>query len=375
MSKSLGPSVDKATAYCTYCPKLCRFSCPVAEAENRETVTPWGLNRLLELVKDGAVEPDESVAETFYHCTACRRCQTWCKHDNDLAESMFAARAWMRELGHVPELMEGFVEFFYEGKSPHTEADDLHESTHGAFDPKGSVVFMPDCETRKHYPDLIERVGKLLEDLLGEKARLATRDSREGSACCGFPALAAGDDAGYRRYRNELFAELGECDYVLTDCAAFATLHREGGSFGWESLDEPEVVHIIEFLAEFSDALPVEEPLDATTMKLHDSCFVGRHLELYDETREVLTAISDGRFDEFQFNRDDAPCCGGAAHYHVIAPEASKRCASSRLEQLDREGGKSVVCGSATCKKAFRRVRDDSVATDLLELVCRACGL
>lgn len=375
MTKNLGSSVDKATAYCTYCPKLCRFSCPVAEAERRETVTPWGLMRLLELVKSGAVEADEEVAETFHHCTGCLRCQTWCKHDNDVPQAMFEARAWMRDLGHVPELLDGFVDFFYEGASPHTESDDLRSSTHHAFDPAGTVVFMPDCETRKHYPELIERVGKLLEDLLGEKARLATRDADQGKACCGFPALAAGDKDGYRRYRNELFRTLGECDYVLTDCAAFASLHRDGGSFGWEDLAEPEVVHIFEFLAEFADSLPVTDPLDAEKMMFHDSCYVGRHLELYDETRAIMATISDTPVAEFQFNRDNAPCCGGAAHYHVVAPEASEQCASDRLEQLDREGGKAIVCGSATCKKAFRRVRDDSAATDLLELVCRACGL
>jgi hypothetical protein len=51
MSKlDLGPDLEQMTAYCTYCPKMCRFSCPTAAAESRETVTPWGMMRLLEMV-------------------------------------------------------------------------------------------------------------------------------------------------------------------------------------------------------------------------------------------------------------------------------------------------------------------------------------
>ena len=110
--KQFGEAIERATAYCTYCPKLCRFSCPVAEAERRETVTPWGLMRLLEFTRTGDVELDKEVAETFYHCTGCARCQTWCEHDNDVTAAMWAARARARDEGIVPDALQGFeIEF------------------------------------------------------------------------------------------------------------------------------------------------------------------------------------------------------------------------------------------------------------------------
>lgn len=376
MTKSLGSSIDKATAYCTYCPKLCRHSCPAAEAENRETVTPWAMMRLLEMVKEGTVEPSEEVAEIFFHCMGCRACQTWCKHDNDVPEAMWAARAWMRELGYVPELLDGFSDFFLEENSPHPISEPLAEVSvdppEEVFDDTAAFAFFPDCETRHHYPDLITRTGRLLEKVLGEKVRLLTRDEGKGQGCCGFPLLSAGDEPGYRAYRHDLDTSLRDVETVFTDCAAFASLYREGGSFGHES--DIEVVHIIELLAEYADTFEVEK-LPATGLMLHDSCFVGRHLDLYDATRTVVNAICDEPPGEFQMNRDKAPCCGGPSHYHVVAREASERAATSRLEQMELEGGESVVCGSATCKKAFRRVRDEEVATDILELTLRAFGL
>jgi Fe-S oxidoreductase len=376
MTTSLGQSIDKATAYCTYCPKLCRHSCPAAEAEDRETVTPWGMMRLLEMVKEGTVEPSDEVAEVFYHCMGCRACQTWCKHDNDVPEAMWAARAWMRDLGYVPELLRGFSEFFLEENSPHPVAEPLAEvsveSPEEVFDPEGTFAFFPDCETRYHYPELVTRTGRLLEKVLGEKVRLMTRDEGEGHACCGFPLLSAGDEAGYEAYRAELDSVFGQVDTVFTDCAAFASLYREDGSFGRPG--SVEVVHIIELLAEYADTLEVEK-VPSRGLMLHDSCFVGRHLDLFDATRKVVEAICDEPPAEFHVNRDKAPCCGGPSHYHVVAREASQRAASARMEQMETEGGSAVVCGSATCKKAFRRVRDEEAAVDILELACRAMGV
>lgn len=379
MSTSLGSSIDKATAYCTYCPKLCRHSCPAAEAESRETVTPWGMMRLLEMVKEGTVSPSEEVAEVFYHCMGCRACQTWCKHDNDVPEAMWAARAWMRDLGYVPDLLEGFSDFFLEENSPHPVAEPLEEVSvedpDEVFDPDASFAFFPDCETRYHYPDLITRTGRLMEKVLGEKVRLMTRDAGHGHACCGFPLLSAGDEAGYEAYRAELDLTFLGVETVFTDCAAFASLYREGGSFGRES--GIEVVHVIELLAEYADTFDEHdlEKVSGDGWMLHDSCFVGRHLELYDETRKVVMALCEGLPEEFQMNRSKAPCCGGPSHYHVVAREASERAASSRIDQMELEGGSAIMCGSATCKKAFRRVRDEEIAIDLLELACRAFGL
>lgn len=375
MSTTLNSSVEKATAYCTYCPKLCRFSCPAAEAENRETVTPWALMRLLEYVRTGDVELSDEVAEIFYHCMGCRRCQQWCKHDNDVPEAMWAARALLREHGYGPDVLAGFVEFFMEENSPHPMARPLEEvdrATNEAFDASSSIVFMPDCETRFHYPELIARAGQMIEAVEGRKARLYTRDQGSGHACCGFPLLSAGDEPGYVSYREQLEDALADADYVITDCAAMASLYREGSSFG--RAGSLTVLHLVEWLHEMLDALEVKAPVSVRGLRLHDSCFVTRQLELGQQTREVLHALVDGELGEFSVNGADAPCCGGPGHYHVVAREASERCASDRLAQLSLEGGDAIVCASATCKKAFRRVGGDGTV-DLLEIACRAMGV
>ena len=177
----------------------------------------------------------------------------------------------------------------------------------------------------------------------------------------------------YEEYRTHLETMLSDADVVVTDCAAMVTLFNEKSSFGEKS--PVNVVHMIEFLAERVDMLEPRVDLSGEAIMLHDSCFVGRHLELYEETRKLLSSLCGKPLAEFSTNRADAPCCGGPSHYHLIAPEASERCASDRIEQMEREGGEKIVCGSATCTKAFRRAGDEDVALDVLDLVCRAFEL
>jgi len=371
---------EEATAYCTYCPKMCRFSCPAAEAEHRETVTPWGMMRLLEFVRDGSVEPSDDVAETFYHCMGCRRCQEWCLHDNDVPSAMWEARARMRELGHVPEALEGFCETFREHRAPRGDLPELGE-VHGysadeVFDQRSTVVYVPDCETRYDAPRDVVRAGLLFEMFHGSKVALYTRRDRRtgesGLGCCGFPLLSAGDVDGYEHHRRELNAAVTDADVVVTECAAMAALYRDDTSWGRSGAIEVE--HVIEFLADRVDSVDVREPVELDDSLLHDSCFVGRQLELYDEVRELLEGLCEASPGEFDVAREEAPCCGGPSHYHLVAPEASERLAADRLEELDRDGGERVVCSAATCEKAFERV-DEGVAEDVMEVAFRAFGL
>ncbi|AWV90966.1 (Fe-S)-binding protein [Bradymonas sediminis] len=370
-------TIDKSTTYCMYCPKLCRFSCPAAEAESRETVTPWALMRLLKLVNDGTVEPSEEVAETFYHCMGCRRCQTWCNHENDVPYAMWTARESMRELGFLPDPLRGLDREFLQYNSAFGEAPEI-PAVHGfevdeVFDPDSTIIYMPDPELRYFSPKSVVRVGILLEMFHGSKVRLETRRNATGFGDSGFPLLSSGNRSAYEDYRARFEDAFAGADLIITDNAQLVAEYRDGASFGRKG--PLEVMHIIEFLAERVEMIEPRVDLSGDAIMLHDSCFVGRHLNLYEQTRTLLEALCGRPMDEFSTNRANAPCCGAAGEYHRIAPEASERLASNRVEQMRREGGEKIVCGSAMCVRALNRVSDTDVALDVVDLVCRAFEL
>src|SRR5438067_1717306 len=59
-------ALQRAQELCEYCPKMCRFACPVSEAARREALTPWAKVSLAAL---SAREPDAAAALAFAGCT------------------------------------------------------------------------------------------------------------------------------------------------------------------------------------------------------------------------------------------------------------------------------------------------------------------
>jgi Fe-S oxidoreductase len=380
--RQFSDEIDTATAYCTYCPKLCRFSCPASEAEKRETVTPWGMMRLFEVAKDGAVDLDASVAETFYHCTGCRRCQTWCKHDNDVPEALWAARDWVHSEGLAPEAAAEVTHQFEEHGGPFdAPAPPLDDASarrlDEVFDPGASVVFVPDCTTRSEHPERIAALGVLLARLNeGEPVALKTLGDTEenGRGCCGAPLAAAGDGAGWRRWRSGLEADLEDAELVVTDCPSMAAHFSDGTSWGKQRTVPVE--HIVEYMDRRLDAVPAPNPVSLEAPMVHDACLLTRQVELADPTRRVLNALVDEPIAEFEFNRKEAPCCGAAGLYERVAPEAAKRCADSRIQDLRDEDGETVVCGSTDCSKALaEHTEAGESALDIVELALRAFAI
>jgi fumarate reductase (CoM/CoB) subunit B len=90
----------RATELCEFCPKMCRFACPVSEVTAREALTPWGKVSLAALAGRA---PDTSAALAFAGCTGCLRCQTYCAHGNDVPAVLYAARATAVRAGSAPE--------------------------------------------------------------------------------------------------------------------------------------------------------------------------------------------------------------------------------------------------------------------------------
>ena len=368
----LGPELERMTTYCTYCPKMCRFSCPTAAAEARETATPWAMMRLLELSRDGSVELDESVAEAFYHCTGCRRCQAFCRHDNDVPRALWKARSWAVENGFMPEAFEPMARNFESHGTPFEEPQPEIDTT--AFDAEGSIAFWPDCSTVQHRPETIGRIGRLLARITGEKIRLIQMDDVGSTPCCGFPLTAAGiEDGG--GCREDLWPSLKGVSFVWTDCPALAAWNHSGSSWPLAPRpDDPTMGHIFTLLSErLSELPPPENLLDLGDTLLHESCFVSRQIDALDDVQNILAKISRTPPEKMAYEGKESPCCGGRVHYRMLEPEGSEKAAATVLEALDRnQGQERMVTTSAMCHHALEQAGPDSLVTSLLELLCEA---
>jgi len=107
--------VLKPATLCAYCPKLCRFSCPVSESESRETVTPWSKMSLVYFASQGDnILEEASAQKAIEACTGCGACTDACAHGNPVAQTLAQTRHEIEtpreaNAGHDPRRRSGKI--------------------------------------------------------------------------------------------------------------------------------------------------------------------------------------------------------------------------------------------------------------------------
>jgi Fe-S oxidoreductase len=342
----LDPRVEAQTDTCAYCPKLCRFSCPAAAGESRETVTPWGLMSLLRAVRLEHVELNAEVGEVFFHCAGCMRCQSFCKHENDVAEGMYAARGLLVERGvPLPRALQGLDLRFERDGSSLGPAPALPASWREVFDPGASVAFFPSAERRVWDPEGVVAVGRLLEAALGHKVALLEGSSEAPLHDCGEALRQAGYGAAAQAWRARLAQGAEPFERVVVESAA---LVGEGGL--------ERAAHVLEVLHEslprWSPRLLPWDEARGRKVVFHDACEVGRRAGLYDTPRALLRAlVGEGGWEELWLHRREALCCGAGAHYPTVAPEGAAEAARLVEAAAVDQGGELLVTGSLRCAR------------------------
>lgn len=338
----------RALRYCTYCPRLCRFACPVAHAEARETVTPWGKMRLLYLLDQGTVDVDQSAVEPLFHCISCGRCQTFCRHDISPASVLAKGRAQLVAAGFTPPA--GFSE--------------RHKSTPYGWEAGQSdrAAFLP---ARFHFES--PKGASKLEKAMAALNKLGIvvcipNDCHDG---LGFFEWELGQrQAAQQRWQrvNELGDRYAE---IISDC----------GPSLWAMSQSPEqikhpVSHLVEWLDDRLGLLP-KGKLEGK-VAVHDSCFASRQLGLRTELRRVVEHLSGAKPIGLFESSDQARCCGAEGSWARTFAQEQKRAAKSVKNDIVDSGASIVVTASPTCQASLQeQLGQDIEVLDLLDLVIR----
>src|SRR5262249_27639004 len=118
------PSVARQLDYCTFCPKMCRHSCPVSTASGRESYIPQAkMDRLnqLRLARGRTARIGDKGArnvwttestDPLWACTGCRHCTMYCDHGNEPGLVLFTGRAAAVDRGVPHPALAGYSERF-----------------------------------------------------------------------------------------------------------------------------------------------------------------------------------------------------------------------------------------------------------------------
>jgi Fe-S oxidoreductase len=359
---SLVEPFAKQHAYCAHCPKLCRFSCPVSNAESRETTTPWAKMTSLHHVAEQNAAMSEDIAASWYGCTGCMRCRTHCTHRNEVSTVLGAARAEAVHAGMAPPAaMDSIAQHGRREEKAVRSAAKLFAEAPST----SQVGYLPGCTAARLRSEEAVAGWRATEALLGTPVHV------EASGCCGLPLLEAGSVERYAEAARSLLRKLERVQtavFLDPGCLfAMKTFARQEG----KARDAQRMLHLSELAARHIDRVHPLPGLGGA--RYHDPCRLGRGLGIYEAPRRVLAKILGQAPWEFHHRREDSICSGGGGQLPRTAPETAAAIARERLDEHEWVGGGAIVTACPVSARQFCENGADHVHSFavLLEESCR----
>ncbi|MCD4548875.1 (Fe-S)-binding protein [Schaalia sp. lx-260] len=201
----------------------------------------------------------------------------------------------------------------------------------------------------------------------------------QAESCTGDPARRAGNEPLFQMLAAAAIETLHDAHVtkIVVSCAhCFNTIAGEfpqlGGRF--------EVVHHTQLLnrlvregllvpvAPTSDEDASSEPVRVT---YHDPCFLGRHNQIYEAPRELVSSLPGVDMVEMPRNRDRAMCCGAGGAHAWFEESRGTRIADARIVEAQETGADIVATACPFCSQMLGSATGASVA-DIIPPAIRA---
>ena len=130
--------------------------------------------------------------------------------------------------------------------------------------------------------------------------------------CCGDSVRRLGNEFVFDKMAKENVAMFKEkkITKIVTQCPhCFSTIKNDYKQYGLEI----DVIHHSQLIADLarSGRLKIPHKGDQGKVIFHDSCYLGRHNDIYEAPRAVLKTAIGNAPAEFERNRENGYCCGG----------------------------------------------------------------
>ena len=183
--------------------------------------------------------------------------------------------------------------------------------------------------------------------------------------CCGDSLRRLGNEYVFDKMAKEnaaLFKEKG-ITKVITQCPhCFSTLKNDYRQYGLEL----EVVHHAEFLNDLlaSGRLKLNKKVeDLGKVLFHDSCYLGRHNDVYEAPRAVVAQVTGAAPAEMERNRENSFCCGAGGGRMWMEEFIGERINLNRVKEALREEPDTICVACPYCMTMFEDGLKDSQAS------------
>ncbi len=342
---------------CTLC-KRCQDRCPAWATDK-----PLSPMKVVNQITEAAFQnPDEALVDkigkdALWACTTCRACQEVCP-------------AAIEHVSKIIELRRSMV--LMEGEFPGEEVMSAMEATEVNGNPLGSgyasrgdwaeelglktiaedsevdVVYFVGCYGSFDKRNIsIARSFVTLCQAAGIKVGILGKDEK----CCGEPMRKMGNEYLYQSLAMENVEALKSCGdaVVVTTCPhCFNTLAKDYRDFDFTM----EVQSYTLFLEDLVASGKLKLKPEAFSCTYHDSCYLGRHNDIYEPPRRLIRAAG-GTIVEMDKSRAEGFCCSAGGGRIMADETIGERISVKRVRMAAETGAPELISNCPFCMTMF----------------------
>ena len=323
---------------------------------------------------------DVMTEDVIWACTTCRACQEVCPvYVEHIDKIIDMRRNLVLEQTRIPETGEAALRCIEtRGHSCRGTTLTRTDWTSGldvkllSEDSNVDLVYYVGCAAalEDRSMKVAVAVGKILKAAGVKFAILGPEET-----CCGEPARRLGNEYLFQMQamKNIEMLKGYNVKKIVTSCPhCFNTLKNEYPQFDGQF----EVIHHTQLIAELlKDGRLKPASMNGEKLTYHDSCYLGRHNDIYEPPRQILNNISQSRLLEMKRSGKNGFCCGGGGGRYWMEERIGQRISEMRIEQVVETGADVVATACPYCLQMFedaikaKEVEESLKALDIAELL------
>lgn len=347
---------------CVECGR-CTSVCP-ANGTGKKLDPRLMIHHLKESLIEGAKPPEERkelvggivTSEELWDCTTCGACMEACPlHIEHIPTIVDMRRFMSMTQGDMPAELQATMQNIEThsnpwGMSNETRADWANGLDVTTMAEKSDVEYLFWVGCAGSFDDRYKKVSKSIVKIM-QKAGVSFSILGTEEQCNGDTARRAGNEylANALITANVETMKGYKVKKIVTGCPhCFNTIKNEYPDFGFNA----EVIHHTELIQNLIEAKKVQ-PKDIgkvdQTLTYHDSCYLGRHNDIYEEPRKSLESFSGKKMVEMPRTKDNGFCCGAGGARMWMEEHVGERINVNRTKEAVATGASTVATACPFC--------------------------